>query len=210
MALSARSAAEQGYVFRSMRILRSCRHGGESEGGFTLVELLISMTIGVVVTAGAAAMLIYSLQRQADVTQRADQVGEAQVAVERMVRAVRQGVVGTASVTNSASASTLKLETYVNNFCGTAAVTTGTKCLVVYQCASEVCSRTTGTSTTRTEPIISGVKNVNAVFEGVSGPSPCGTGTAEVVAFVEVKLELKSKQGGATNLQDGAGLRSCS
>jgi Tfp pilus assembly protein PilW len=190
------------------KALASTRIG--SEDGLTLVELLISITIGVVITGAAASLLISSLQGQSDITQRADQVGQAQVAVERMVRSIRQGVVGTASVTNSASSSTLRLETYVNRNCGQTAVTTGTKCLVVYQCGSEVCSRTTGSATTQTESVISGVKNVGSVFEGVTGPSPCGTSTAEVVAFVEVKLELKSKKGGATNLQDGAGLRSCS
>jgi hypothetical protein len=181
-----------------------------AEEGLTLVELLISITMAVVITGAAAAMLINSLQRQSDVTQRADQVGQAQVAVERMVRSIRQGVVGTASVTNSASSSTLRLETYVDRNCGSTAVTTGTKCLVVYQCSSEVCSRTTGSGTTQTESVITGVKNVGTVFEGITGPSPCSTSTAEVVSFVEVKLELKSKKGGATNLQDGAGLRSCS
>jgi type II secretory pathway pseudopilin PulG len=174
-----------------------------------LVELLVSITMSVVICGAAAAMLINALQRQSDVTQRADQVGEARVAVERLVQSVRQGVLGTASVTNTASSSTLKFETYVTGHCGSTTVTTGTKCLVVYKCTSELCSKTTGSSTTRTENIISGVKNVSSVFEGVSGPSPCGTSAAEVVSFVGIKLELKSKKGGATNLQNGAGLRSC-
>ena len=182
-----------------------------SEDGLTLVELLISMTMAVVVCAAAALMLINALQRQSDVTQRADQVGEARVGVEEMVRSIRQGVLGSASVTNTASSSTLKLETYVDGHCGQTTVTTGTKCQVVFQCASEVCSSITGTGTTRTEKLITGVKNNGTVFEGVNGPSPCQSNSgSEVVAFVEVKLELKSKKGGATKLQNGADLRSCS
>jgi type II secretory pathway pseudopilin PulG len=182
----------------------------KAEDGLTLVELLISMTMAVVITAGAAAMLIYAVQRQGDLTQRADQVGEAQVQMERMVRGIRQGVLGTATVTTTASSSKLKLETYVDGNCGTTAVTTSTKCLVVYECASEACSRTTGSSTTKTETMLKGVKNASTVFEGVTGPSPCTTSTSEVVSFVEVKLELKSKKGGVTKLQNGGGLRSCS
>lgn len=165
--------------------------------------------MAVVITAAAALMLINALQRQGDVTQRADQVGQAQVAVEKMVRSIRQGVVGTATVTKSGTTSTLKLETYVDKFCGSTAVTTSTKCSVTFQCASEICSQTTGSGTTRTENLISGVKNTGSVFEALSGPSVCSAATGEVVSFVEVKLELKSKKGGVTNLQNGAGLRSC-
>lgn len=165
--------------------------------------------MAVVITAAAAAMLISALQTQGDVTQRADQVGEAQVAVEKMVRSIRQGVVGTATVTKSGTTSTLKLETYVDRFCGSTTVTTSTKCVVSFQCTSEVCSQITGSGTTRTEKLVSGVKNTGSVFEAVTGPSICTSSTAEVVSFVEVKLELKSKEGGATNLQNGAGLRSC-
>lgn len=183
--------------------------GWSDDRGLTLVELLVSVTMAVLVSGAAAMMLINALQRQGDVTQRADQVTEAQVAVERMVRSIRQGVQGTATVTNSGTTSTLKLETYVDGFCGQSAVTTSTKCSVTYQCTSEACSMTTGSGTTRTEKMITGVKNTGSVFEAVTGPSSCSTSGAEVVAFVEVKLELKSKKGGVTNLQNGAGLRSC-
>jgi prepilin-type N-terminal cleavage/methylation domain-containing protein len=182
----------------------------KADDGFTLVELLVSMTMAVVIVAGAAAMLIYAVQRQSDLTQRADQVGEGQIQMEKMVRGIRQGVIGTATVTTTSSSSKLKLETYVDGNCGTTAVTVSTKCLVVYECASEICARTTGSSTTKTEKMLTGVKNASTVFEGITGPSPCGSSTAEVVSFVEVKLELKSKKGGVTKLQNGGGLRSCS
>jgi type II secretory pathway pseudopilin PulG len=181
------------------------------EDGLTLVELLVSVTMAVVICAAAATMLINALQRQSDATQRADQVGEARIAVEEMVRSIRQGVLGSASITTTASSSTLKFETYVDRYCGQTAVTTSTKCQVVYQCTAEVCSEITGSGTTRTEKVIGGVKNNGTVFEGVTGPSPCeSTTSTEVVSFVEVKLELKSKKGGVTKLQNGADLRSCS
>jgi hypothetical protein len=191
-----------------IRRARMAAHGPES--GLTLVELIIAATMSVVIVGAATAMLITALQRQGQVTQGADQVGDARTAVEKMVTQVRQGVVGTASVTNTATTSTLQMETYVDTRCGTTSVSTGTKCKVVFQCASEICSRTTGTGTTSTERIVSGVKNASSVFEPVTGPSPC-VASAEVVNFVEVRLELKTRKGnGVTRIQDGAGLRSCS
>ena len=189
---------------------RSCAATRGSESGLTLVELLIAATMSVIIIGAATAMLITALQRQPQLTQGADQVGDARLAVEKMVTQVRQGVVGTASVTNTATTSTLQMESYVDTRCGTTSVSTSTKCKVVFQCASEVCSRTTGTGTTSTERVIAGVKNASSVFEPVTGPSPCVAAT-EVVNFVEVRLELKTRKGnGVTKIQDGAGLRSCS
>jgi Tfp pilus assembly protein PilW len=189
--------------------LRAAPAAPGPESGMTLIEVLIASVMALVVVGAATGMLISALQKQPDVTERADQVREAQVAVEKLVTQIRQGVVGTATVVNSGSSSTLTLETYVDGRCGTTTVSTGTKCKVVFQCQTEVCKRTTGTSTTSTETILTEVTNANTVFESLVGPSPCGT-SAEVVNFVEVRLELKSRKGGATKLQDGAALRSCS
>src|ERR1700749_4135166 len=112
-----------------------------SESGLTLVELVVAMSMAIVITGAAVAMLVSSLNRQPDLTERADQVGTAQTAVERMVRDVRQGIVGKTVLTTSASTSKLELETYVGSQCGTTAVTTATKCKVTYTCETEVCKR---------------------------------------------------------------------
>jgi type II secretory pathway pseudopilin PulG len=185
------------------------------EAGISLIELIIAATMAVVITGAAVALLISSLKRQPDLTQRADQVANAQVATERMVSDIRQGVIGTAIVTKTATpapgTSELALETYVDGQCGTNTVTTGTKCTVTYTCAAEVCKRKTGTGTaTNTRTVISGVKNTGNVFEVIKGVNNCTTPTSESPRFVGVAVELRSQKGGVTKLEDGATMQSCS
>jgi Tfp pilus assembly protein PilW len=184
---------------------RTAKKVAESEAGVTLVELIVAMSMAIVITGAAVAMFVSVLNRQPDLTERADKVGDASVAVEKLVRELRQGVIGT--VNTGLPANQLQFESFVNGTCGTTPVTTGTKCKVVYKCESEKCTRTTG-SATATTTIATGVKNSD-IFEYVKGPSPCTSVTGEPVMFVAVKIELRSKKGGVTTLSDGAGLRSC-
>jgi type II secretory pathway pseudopilin PulG len=183
------------------------------ESGLTLVELLVAASMAVVITGAAVALLVTSLNRQPDFTERADQVGQAQGAEETMIRDIRQGVIGTVTVTKATTPtalSKLELETYVDGRCGTTIVTTSTKCKVVYLCESEVCKRTSGTSSTNVTTIITGVKNSSGVFEATLGLSPCTSSTTELPRFIAVTLELKSRKGGVTRIENGAGMQSCS
>jgi Tfp pilus assembly protein PilW len=176
-----------------------------SEEGLTMIELIIASAMMIVITGAAVSMLIGSLHRQKEVTQRADQVGQARVAVEKMVREIRQGVAGTVT---TATATQLSFESYVDGQCGTTTVSTATKCKVTYTCASAKCSRTTGTSSTATT-IAEGVTNAT-VFTYTKGASSCSNLTGETTTFIEVTLAFKTADGrGSTSLQDGAGLRSC-
>jgi type II secretory pathway pseudopilin PulG len=196
-----------------MRLSRF-RHA-HPESGVTLVELLIAASMAVVITGAAVAMLISVLKRQPDLTERADQVGTAQVATDRMVRDIRQGVIGTAVVTTtttpSPGTSKLVIETYVDSQCGTTVITESKKCTVTFTCEAEVCKRITGTGTAiNTKILVSGVKNTGSVFETVSGVNPCTTAATETPRFVGVAIELKSKKNGVTKIEDGATLQSCS
>ena len=179
-----------------------------SERGLTLIEMLVAMAMAIVVTGAAVAMLVSVMKRQPDLTERSDQVGQARVATERLVRDVRQAVVGSVNET-TATGKRVEFETYVDGRCGTETVTAGKRCKVVYSCAAEKCTRASGGATTGVV-IAEGVKNYKEVFEYVKGPSPCSAIVGEKVMFLGVKLELKSKMGGVTDLQDGASLRSCS
>ncbi len=179
----------------------------DSESGFTLIEMVVATSMAIVITGAAVAMLVSVLQRQPDLTERADQVGKARTGVERFVREIRQGVVGSVK---SNTATGFEFESYVDTKCGTTAVTTATKCRVVYSCASEKCTRTTGpTGSTSSITLAEKVRN-SSFFEYVSGTPPCASVTGEPVTFVAVTLEFRSKKGGVARLQDGAGLRSCS
>lgn len=179
---------------------------GGPEEGFSLVELIIAMAMAIVVTGATVAMFVSVIKRQPDLTERADQVGNTRVGVERFTREIRQGVVGSVK---SNTATGFEFETYVDTKCGTTAVAVATRCRVVYACASEKCTRTTGTgSATSTSTMAESLKNTS-FFEYVQGVSPCATVTGEPTTFVAINLELRSKKGGVTLLQDGSGLRSC-
>lgn len=178
-----------------------------SDAGFTLIEMVIAMAMAIVITGAAVAMLVSVMQRQPDLTERGDKVADARLETEQFVREIRQGVVG--SVGASSTANRLEFETYVDQRCGTTTVSVATKCKVVYLCELEKCTRTTGTTTTSTTTTATGVKN-SEVFEYVKGTSPCSGVTGQPTTFVGVKLELRSKKGGAVTIEDGAALRSCS
>src|ERR1700750_193299 len=178
----------------------------QPDDGLTLIEMIVAMSMAIVITGAAVAMMVSALNRKRDLTERGDKVSDASVAVEKLVREIRQGVIG--SVATGLPANQLQFETYVDGACGSTTVTTGTKCKVTYKCESEKCTRTTGSGTTSTTTIATGVKNSD-IFEYVTGPSPCSTVTGTPASFVAVKIELRSKKGGVTALSDGAGLRSC-
>jgi hypothetical protein len=179
----------------------------DSERGVTLIEMTVAMAMAIVITGAAVAMLVSVLQRQPDLTERGDQVGKARIGVERFIREIRQGVVGSVKANTTTG---FEFETYVDTKCGTTSVTTATKCRVVYSCAIEKCTRTSGPlGSTSSSTVAEKLRNT-AFFEYVSGAAPCASVTGEPVTFVGVALELRSKKGGVTKLEDGAGLRSCS
>jgi Tfp pilus assembly protein PilW len=180
----------------------------KSQHGISLIEMVVAMSMAVVITGAAVSMMVSVLKSQPDLTERSDQVGKSRVGVDRFVREIRQGVVGSVKANTAAG---FEFETYVDSKCGTTTVSVATKCKVVYACASEKCTRTTGpTGATSSVTFGEKIKNPSAVFEYVAGTAPCSKVTGEPITFVAVKLEMRSQKGGVTTLQDGAGLRSCS
>ncbi len=168
-----------------------------SEGGFTLVELLVAMTMLAAVVGAAIALFIGAIRSQSGLSDRSQQVGLTRVYLERMVREVRQG-----AVVESASASQLIFRTYVGTSCSGAASTTTTLCRVTYSCASGTCTRTLanpdGTSPGSATPLIRGISNGSAVFTYSGNPT----------SYVGIKLTLPSEDGrGTLTLEDGASLR---
>ena len=179
---------------------------GASDGGFTMIELLVAMTMAIVVTGAAVALMVTALHKQQDVTSRADRIGQARNAIEKLTVDLRQG-----SEVTVAGPKAVTLETYCDNSSGISE-----KCTVAYSCAVEA----TGASTYRCTRSVNGDTAVISVSElsspkvfcfvpsTVSGnESECGTrkpGTEPTYVGVEVKLA--SRDGGGATLQDGAAL----
>lgn len=179
------------------------RRIADDERGLTLIELLISATMGVVVMGAAVLLIITALRDQPKLSQEATNVRTAQWVLARMTREIRNGV-----AVKEATANQISFETYVRHTtCGGSTALASTspaiKCTVTYACTTTSCSRTEsppGSTTGTATQIFSGI-NSNQVF--TYGPN------ASAPTYVKVTLNLPNPGGGsgALTVSDGATLR---
>lgn len=172
------------------------------EDGFTLVEMLVAMTLGVVVMGGVLILLVGAMRSQPKLDKQATNIQTARFALERMTREIRNGI-----VVDKYTASSISFQTYVRHTtCGgstmSASSVSATKCEVTYTCSSSSCTRIeaapgiyTGTATT----IFSGINNASSVFNWSPSTSP---------TYIGVTLKIPDPEGsGALTASDGASLR---
>lgn len=172
------------------------------EDGFTLIEMIVAMTLGVVVMGGVMILLIGAMRSQPRLEKQATNIATARFALERMTREIRNGI-----VVDKYTSSSISFQTYVRHTtCGgstmSASSVSATKCEVTYTCASSSCTRIeaapnvyTGTATT----IFSGINNASSVFNWSPSTSP---------TYVGVTLKIPDPEGsGALTVSDGASLR---
>jgi prepilin-type N-terminal cleavage/methylation domain-containing protein len=174
--------------------------GGEE--GFTLVEMLVAMTMGVVVMGGVMILLIGAMRSQPRLDKQATNVQTARFALERMTREIRDGI----RVDNPTAAS-ISYEGYVrHSTCGGTTILSSSaqaiKCEITYKCSGTSCTRTeaapgvyTGTAVT----ILSGIGNASSVFNWSPSSSP---------TYIGITLKIPDPEGsGALTVSDGASLR---
>jgi type II secretory pathway pseudopilin PulG len=180
------------------------RLGGiRGEAGFTLVELLVASTMGVVLLGAVGSLLVSALRDQPGISQKAVNIQTERWVLERMTRELRNGV-----VVDKATASSVSFQTYVrDSTCGGATMLPSTspsiKCEVTYTCAGTSCTRLeaapgvyTGTATT----IFTGLSNSSSVFSY----SPNTTSPT----YVGVTLTIPNPSGsGGLTASDGVSLR---
>jgi type II secretory pathway pseudopilin PulG len=176
----------------------------DNSAGITMIELLVAISMMVVITGAAVSMLVSSLHDQVGQTKRADQVGTARNAIEKLTVDLRQG-----DTVTTGTPTQLALSTYCHTGTGGAS----TACTVSYSCAIESgkttyrCTRKVNNGTARTfaSGLLTG--NVFCFVPSTSG-TECGTrNTAVSTTYVGAKIELPaSTQGGRTVLEDGAAL----
>jgi prepilin-type N-terminal cleavage/methylation domain-containing protein len=172
------------------------------EGGFTLIEMLVAMTLGVVVMGGVLILLIGAMRSQPKLEKQATNIATARFALERMTREIRNGI-----VVDKYTSSSISFQTYVRHTtCGgstmSASSVSATKCEVTYTCSSSSCTRIeaapgvyTGTATT----VFSGINNASNVFNWSPSSSP---------TYIGVTLKIPDPEGsGALTVSDGASLR---
>jgi type II secretory pathway pseudopilin PulG len=188
-----------------VRAQRRLPRAGE-EAGFTLIEFLVAMTMGVVVMGGVLILLIGAMRSQPRLEKQATNIATARVALERMTREIRNGI----RVDNPTTAS-ISFEAYVRHttcggtsFLGSAAQPI--KCEITYKCAGSSCTRTEaspGVYTGTAKTIFTGLSNATSVFSW--SPSVTATTTP---TYIGITLKVPDPSGtGALTVADGASLR---
>ncbi|MFN2612844.1 MAG: prepilin-type N-terminal cleavage/methylation domain-containing protein [Solirubrobacterales bacterium] len=183
------------------------RHG---EDGFTMIELLVSLSLGLVVVAAALMVFVSGLKSEPRASTRAAGVDQARFVMERMTRELRQGT----SVSTS-SASQISMVTYVDSAtCGGAAASTAILCRVTYNCSAGACTRTvaqpSGASPGPAVRVVSGLSNSSVfVYVPSNSGTVCAISAAETCPiYVYITLAFPARDGGnAITLNDGVGLR---
>ena len=173
-----------------------------SEGGITLVELLVSMVMLIVLSAAAMTLLMIVVRSQPRISDRDYAIQQGRVLQESLARELRQsyGV-------NSAGTTQIVFYTYLRHTsCGSttqsSASTPAIPCRVTYSCTSGTCQRTeTGLTggNTSTRTLVTGLAS-SSLF----GYSPSTTNPS----YVSTTLVFPADGGDdAVTLQDGVELR---
>jgi prepilin-type N-terminal cleavage/methylation domain-containing protein len=172
-----------------------------SERGFTLVELLVAMTIGMVVLGGAVTVFIGAVRSGPRTSSQVTAVQQGRVATERITRELRQGLDVLAVPTPTANQ--LALITYVKqSSCTGSPAASSIPCRVTYSCSAGACSRAVadpdGSPSGTPVQVVSGLASTD-VFEYAPATDP---------TYVGVELSFATQPGaGTVVVADGATLR---
>lgn len=158
-----------------------------SDRGFTLVELLVAMTIAIALLGIAVTLFTSLLSSEPRSSSRSVQLEAGRVMLERATRELRQG----AEIV-SVGDDGVELTTSVCD----GAVDEDGLCAVTYACSSGSCTRTEGAG--QTTQVATGLDPNQTVFDV---DTSAGT-------FVEIRLSYPQQSGEeAVTLSDGVALR---
>lgn len=188
--------------------LRGRLRGARRDAGFTLVELLVASTMGVVVLGAVGSLVVSAMKSQPQISARAQDISTARWVLERLTREIRNGV-----RVDNATASSVSFQTYVrHSTCGGSTLLPSTepsiKCEVTYTCATTYCTRTESAPETYTG-------TATRIFEGIDSSNvfsyvPSESQNPAEVTFIKVTLHMPNPDGaagGGTTVSDGASLR---
>jgi prepilin-type N-terminal cleavage/methylation domain-containing protein len=171
------------------------------EDGFTLTELLVAMTLGLVVIGTGVLTFTAAIGSQPKASSKLAKVQQARTVSEQVVRELRQGW-----STPVATSSQLSILTYVHSTtCGGAASSSAMAipCRVTYTCGSGNCTRVVaqpdGTSPGPARTVLTGLSN------GIVFTYTTGSGGS---TWVGITLQFPGQDGDdAITVEDGAALR---
>lgn len=171
-----------------------------------MIELIIAAAMMVVLVGAAVTMLTSAMRQQPELTDRAEQIGEARNALERISVDLRQG-----EEITSPTPSGMELETY----CDPASSSDATPCSVDYVCAEEAggegtfaCSRAVNGG--GPVLVVGGLANPNVFCYESASTTSCTESTTDP-SYVGVKIEFPNARGeDGTVLEGGAALHNVS
>jgi type II secretory pathway pseudopilin PulG len=173
-----------------------------SEEGFTLIELIVAATMGVVVMGAVAMLVISAVRQQPHISKQAQNISTARWVLERMTREIRNGI-----AVKENSASMVSFEGYVRRgSCGGSGVASSSIiCRITYECTTTACFRK------ESEPQVNG-GTPSQVFSGIDSNQVFTYAPSEAAApqitYVKITLRLPNPTGpGALTVSDGTSLR---
>jgi Tfp pilus assembly protein PilW len=185
-----------------------------SEGGWTLVEMLVATVLGLIVIGAGVTVFTASIGNQPRIDQRAAQIQQARTMSERLTRELRQG-----SNASSADPAHLMILTYTPHTQGTSCGSTagvGTsveiRCRIFYACSTAgSCTRTECSQAVLTPPVgpTTGCGPATTVVTGLMTNSVF-TFSPRIPgqAYVAVHLAYAAENGNdAITIDDGVALR---
>jgi hypothetical protein len=164
--------------------------------------MLVAAGVSLAVLGMTVPLLTAMMRDEPQVSGEALNIGRARVAIERIIRDVRQG-----SEITTASSTQLSLETYSRHAsCGsTTVLPSGSPpitCQVTYECMSQACTRTEanpGVTTGTKVVVVRGLGNSSVFSYSPNSGTP---------VHVTVELTIPDPDGaGDLTLEDGASLR---
>jgi type II secretory pathway pseudopilin PulG len=174
----------------------------QPQGGFTIVEVLVSAAMGVVLMSAVAMLVISAVKTQPKISKQAQNITTARWVLERMTKEIRSGV-----AVKETSASMVSFEGFVRHAtCGGIGVLASTepakKCRITYECSTTACFRR------ESEAAVNG-GTPQQVFSGINNSQVFSYEPNETLpTYVRITLRLPNPSGtGALTVSDGASLR---
>jgi Tfp pilus assembly protein PilW len=129
-------------VLRVPAVAARLRRRLASEGGFTLVELLMASVLGLLVVGIGATVFTAAVRSQPGQSARGSQIRDGRTMTERLVRELRQGEALDTGAGDGWSSQSLSFRTFVHSSsCGGAHADTSRVCRVTYTCTAGACTR---------------------------------------------------------------------
>lgn len=176
--------------------------GARGQAGYTLIELLVAMTMGVVVLGAVGSLVVSAMKDQPRISERAQDISTARWILERLTRELRDGI-----RVDNATSSSVSFETYARHTtCGgttsLASTAAPIKCEVTFTCSTTKCTRIEAAPKVTTG-------KASTIFEGIDSSSVFSySPSAKEATFVKVTLQLPNPAGDVPlTISDGVSLR---